>query len=247
MDLSSYLIYISIGLLTGFLSGMFGIGGGSVRIPLLTLAGMPLLTAFGTNMFAIPFSSGVGAYVQKDNINWKVVRSFTIGAVLGIVLATFLVGIFSSKILAALFFFAAILTIIGLYIKDISPRLYESIKPTALTALSLGFLSNFIIGLRGGSGGTLFPPVLKAMHVEMHQAIATSLFTGFFSSFAALIIYFIRGDIQLLPAFVIAFTGVVGSFLGSKLSIRTESRLLKIGLSIIVFVLACVVVQKEFF
>ncbi len=33
------------------MSGMFGIGGGAVRIPLLNLVGLPLLSAFGINLF----------------------------------------------------------------------------------------------------------------------------------------------------------------------------------------------------
>lgn len=247
MELIQYVIFAVIGIATGFFSGMFGIGGGSIRIPLLTLAGMPLINAFATNMFAIPFSSCTGAFVQKSNINWKVAKKFTIGAVLGILIATFLVGIISSKILAIIFFFAALLTILGLYLNKISHKIYERIKPTVFNLFAGGFISNFIIGLRGGSGGTLFPPVLRAMHVEMHHAIATSLFTGVFSSLAALGLYFFRGEVLIIPALVVAITGILGSYIGSKVSMHTESKWLKAGLAVIVFALACVVLLKELY
>ena len=62
------IIYLLISLFAGFMSGMFGIGGGTVRIPLLNLAGLPLLSAFGINFLVIPFASFVGAVTQRRNI-----------------------------------------------------------------------------------------------------------------------------------------------------------------------------------
>jgi len=37
------------------MSGMFGVGGGSIRTPLLYIAGLPLGTAYGINFFVIPY------------------------------------------------------------------------------------------------------------------------------------------------------------------------------------------------
>ena len=65
-------IYLCIGILSGFMSGMFGIGGGSVRIPLLNLAGFPLLNAFGISLFVIPFSSFAGALRHRKNITKRI-------------------------------------------------------------------------------------------------------------------------------------------------------------------------------
>lgn len=239
--------FIAIGIFTGFVSGLFGIGGGSIRVPLLIMTGMPLVNSFATNMFAIPFSSGTGSYVQRKNIEWKVVRSFVMGGTLGILIATFLVGVIASKFLAVIFFFAALLTIFGLYLNKISFKIYNCITPSKINLFLGPFFLNLIIGLRGGSGGTLYPALLHTMHVEMHKAIATSLFTGFFTSFAALSIYLFRGDVMLLPAIIVGITNVIGAYLGSKLSLVTDSKWLKLGLSFIVALLAFYVLYKEFF
>ena len=153
-----YILYVLIGLFTGFCGGMLGIGGGSIRIPLLVLAGMPLVNAFGTNMFAIPFSASMGAYVQRAHFDWSIAKRFTSGAMMGILISTFFVGVISDKILAIVFFIAAILTIFGLYLDKINRSLHERIRRTPWNLFLGGFFSNLIIGLRGGAGGTLFAP-----------------------------------------------------------------------------------------
>ncbi|MBN2331076.1 MAG: sulfite exporter TauE/SafE family protein [Candidatus Aenigmarchaeota archaeon] len=247
MDLIQLFIFAAIGTFTGFISGIFGIGGGSIRIPLLAMTGMTLIHAFATNMFAIPFSSSIGAYTQRKNIGWNITKPFVAGALIGIVIATLIVGFVSSQFLATVFLFSAFLTIFGLYLNRISPRVYNKIRPTWFNLFCGGFIANLIIGMRGGSGGTAFPPLLRAMHIKMHSAIATSLFAGVFSSLVALGIYFTRGDIIFFPAVIVAITGIVGSYIGSKLSMQTESKLLKLGLAVLVFVFACTVLYREFF
>ena len=77
------IIYLCIGLFAGFMSRMFGIGGSSIRIPLLILAKLPLLGAFGTNLLVIPFSSSVGAISQKENIDKKIASRMIVGGTLG--------------------------------------------------------------------------------------------------------------------------------------------------------------------
>ena len=244
MELILIIFYMLIGLITGFYSGIFGIGGASLRIPLLTMTGMPLINAFATNIFAIPFSSACGAYVQRHNIRWNIAKIFVIGGIAGIMVATFLVGIVSDKLLAIIFFMIAIVTVFALYLDTISPKLYNKIRPLPMNLFFGSFLVTLIMGMQGGSGGSLFSALLRAMHVKIHSAIAISLFAGIFTSSSALLIYFYRGEIVIIPAFIVAFTGMIGSYAGSKLSMCTDSKFLKIGLSIMVIFLASIVLLK---
>jgi uncharacterized membrane protein YfcA len=72
LTLFRILLYFLIGLISGFTSGMFGVGAGSIRIPLLNFAGLPILEAYGINLFVIPFSSSVAAYSHRANIQYRV-------------------------------------------------------------------------------------------------------------------------------------------------------------------------------
>lgn len=233
-----------ISLLTGFLSGFLGIGGGSVRIPLLFLIGMPLINAYAINMFSIPFASFFGANIQKKNIKQDILKPIILGAIIGLVLSSFLIGFFNVFWLKLIFFIVVIITVLGLYLEDINVYLYNLITPTKFNLFLSGFFVNFIVGLRGGSGGTLFPSVLKSFHLNMHQAVATSLVIGGVAAITGIGIYIYRGDLLLVPGIVSLITAVIGTYFGSLLSLKTRSKYLKLILAILTIGLSLILLFK---
>jgi len=202
MILTQIIIFFLIGLLAGFMSGMFGIGGGFVRIPLTNLAGLPLLHTFAINLLVIPFSSGIGATSHRKNIENKIVLYMVIGGSLGSIIGAFLAGLIPTLQLAIIFVITSIITIIGIYLDKIAPKFSRKIALTPINIVVGSFFLNLITGMRGGSGGSLFPPYLRAMHLHIHKAIATSLFVTIFTALAAVAIYWGRGNILLFPGFL---------------------------------------------
>lgn len=226
------------------MTGMFGIGGGSVRIPLLNFAGLPLLSAFGINLFIIPFSSLVGALRQRENINRKVGLYMIIGGVLGSVTGAFLVGFIPTLILAIVFVTVSAITIFGIYLDRILPKIAKKLNPTPWN-ISVGALFlNLITGMRGGSGGSLFPPFLKTMKLDIHKAIATSLFVTIFTAVAALSIYWHRGNIKWMPALSVLIGSIIGVRIGSEISLKTKPIGLEIGLSALILILASLTIYR---
>jgi len=236
--------YLCIGLFAGFMSGMFGIGGGSVRIPLLNLAGLPLLSAFGINLFIIPFSSSVGAISQKKNIDKRIALSMVIGGTLGSVLGAFFAGLIPTLALAIIFVVVSLITVVGIYLDRIAPRLTQMIRPSSLNITAGALFLNLITGMRGGSGGSLFPPFLRIMHLDIHRAIATSLTVTIFTATAALLIYWHRGNIVWLPALFVLAGSMIGTRVGSRLSLKTKPLWLEFWLSALVLALAFITIYK---
>ncbi len=235
---------VIIGLLAGLMSGMFGIGGGSVRIPLLNLAGLPLLDAFAINLVVIPFSSAVGALTHRANINHRVARFMILGGVFGSLVGAFLTGFIPPLYLAMIFVAVSVITVGAMYLDRLAPSLAKRIAPTPPTIVAGAFGLNLITGMRGGSGGSLFPPFLKALHLDMHEAIGTSLFVTIFTALAAIAVYWRRGNIVWGPALVVLIGSMIGSRAGSQLSLKTKPLWLKIGLSVLVLALALLTVVK---
>ena len=238
------IIYLLIGLSGGFMSGMFGIGGGSIRTPLLYAAGLPLLSAFGINLLVIPFSSLMGAISHKRNIDFKIALFVIIGGIAGTVTGAFLTGYISTLILAIIFVIISILTVIGIYFHKIFSELSKKIKPGTKTIIGGAFFLNFLTIMRGGSGGSLFPPFLRMMKLDIRKAIATSLFSTIFTATAGAIVFFSRGNILLLPALVVIAGSIIGARLGSLTSLKTKPVWLEIGLSVFIVILAFVVLFK---
>jgi hypothetical protein len=79
---------VVVGLLTGVLSGLFGVGGGFVIVPALILAsGMPIQHAVGTSLMVIALVSvsGVTAHLWRGgDIPWPVLLPFVGGGVAGL-------------------------------------------------------------------------------------------------------------------------------------------------------------------
>ena len=87
------LLIISIGMVVGGLSGLFGVGGGFLMTPLLIFLGIPPVVAVGTEAPHVLASSvsGVIAHWRRKNVYFKMGFFLLIGGIVG---STFGVNIF---------------------------------------------------------------------------------------------------------------------------------------------------------
>ena len=78
-------IYIGMGAAVGFLSGMFGVGGGFLITPLLILTGIPSAVAVGTGSAQVVASSVSGTIAQyrRNNVDFKMGFVLLAGGIVG--------------------------------------------------------------------------------------------------------------------------------------------------------------------
>jgi uncharacterized membrane protein YfcA len=75
-----------VGIVTGFLAGFLGVGGGFLRLPLLVyLIGVPTHVAVGTDLFEIVISAGFGtvSHALKGNVDIMIALTMQTGAAIG--------------------------------------------------------------------------------------------------------------------------------------------------------------------
>ncbi len=102
-----FLICTLLAFFTGTVSGLVGIGGGIILIPVLYLViGLPMTTARGTSSLMIGFSSAAAAtvYYLNDMIDFKIVTGVILGVIVGGKLGGYLGTVAKPKVVKVMFF-----------------------------------------------------------------------------------------------------------------------------------------------
>ncbi len=120
MSLSIIVILILIGLLAGTLSGVLGIGGGVIMVPLLLLLGYSQHIAQGISLAAMlpPVTLlAVLQYARVGHVDWKIALiisgSFIIGGLLGSKIAISINPNVLKKLFGILMLFVSLKMIFG--------------------------------------------------------------------------------------------------------------------------------------
>lgn len=99
----------------GFASGLTGIGGGTVMVPLLTgLLGMTQRRAHATSLIIVIFAAlaAVSQYILRDEVDWGLAVALTVGAVVGAQIGTRIMHAVPDRPLRMIF--AVFLLIVGI-------------------------------------------------------------------------------------------------------------------------------------
>lgn len=155
---------IVIGLAAGLLSGLFGIGGGTIIVPALALwLGMPQRLAAGTSVAAILPAAAVGAisYAVQGNVDWTAALCLAVGIVAGAQLGTYLLARLPVSALQWAFMVFLLVVIVTLWF--VVPQREDEIGINLLSAALLvftGFVTGVLSGVLGVGGGVIVVPVL---------------------------------------------------------------------------------------
>jgi uncharacterized membrane protein YfcA len=112
---ANILVFLAMGGAVGFLSGMFGVGGGFLMTPLLIFAGVPAAVAVGTEAAQILAASVTGALAQwrRRNVDVKMGTVLLVGGLAGSVIGVEMVRLLRRQGLFDFFVSACYVTFLG--------------------------------------------------------------------------------------------------------------------------------------
>lgn len=236
---------IALGLVAGVASGMFGIGGGVIIVPILILLlGFDQLAASGTSLVALlaPVSIfAVIAYYRAGKLNLKIALWMAAGLWVGGYLGGLIANNLPSDDLRRAY---------GVFLLFVAWRFAEPVKwwaelrgqtvtkapedskgnsdPSLLIMIGIGALAGVLAGLFGIGGGVIIVPALVALVKFDHKrAVATSLAALLPPNIPAILPYVQSGKLDVGAGLLVALGLVGGAFIGARIALGLPSQTIK--------------------
>lgn len=212
-----------IGLVVGFFSGMFGVGGGVVLVPLLIVVlGYNQRRASGTSLAAVlPTSiAGMIAYASHGSVDWIAGALLAAGAIGGSLLGTWLLHLIRQMVLRWIFVGFLLLIAVRVFFLVPDRAVTLDFTPWLIAGLLvLGFITGTLSGLLGVGGGVFVVPALMLVFgVGDLVAKGTSLLMIIPTAVTGTIANVKRGHTNLAGAAMIGLLAVPASIGGSALA-----------------------------
>ena len=254
----SFLIGLAmIGIVAGFASGLLGVGGGFLMVPLqyflLTSSGvnpdLAMMVSLGTSLAIIIPTASSGAYEHQKK-NRDIVRPGMLLGVFGIFgsfCGGLLANVVPSDILRFIFgillFIVAVDMLVGFKREGNGTR----VPFTKFTAMAFGISIGLISGLLGVGGGVFAVPLLSILFgFTLREAIGTSSIFIAITAIGGVISYIISGYgvnpmpyslgyVSLVNWFAILVFSVPMARIGAKSAYKLPEKRLKHVFAIILF------------
>ena len=224
----SIIVLIVVGMLVGVLSGMFGIGGGTVIVPALVWLGLSQRNAAATSTLAIvPTSiSGVVSYATGGHVDWLAAVLLFCGMFVGGQVGSWLLSRLPE--LALRWIFVVFLVFVVVDQVSFVPSRDHQITMTVATGVCmvlLGVVIGMLAGLLGIGGGALAVPALSILFGASDLiARGTSLLAMFPNSITTSVANMKRNLVHVKAALIIGLVAAVTAPLGTWIAGEVSPR-----------------------
>lgn len=240
---------------TSIAFSMVGLGGGVIYVPILLALGMNIHNAAATSLFVI-LGTSVSAFIryrQRGYVDWKLALvieppTFIMAFVGG------LVADYIDAVVLNLMFAVVLVLVSFLMVRDIIERddvlvqrwgyWQRTLRDTNYIVrlpwlMPATTVAGFVAGMIGISGGVFKVPAMVLLgSVPMRIAIGTSSLMVGFTALAGLSGHIIGGSFDILVALPLAAAAAVGGWLGSALSVKTRTRVLRLFFAALLLVVS---------
>lgn len=247
--MDAFLLYLAVGALAGVMAGLFGVGGGLILVPALTVtlgrhlpidATVHLAVGTSLGVIALTSLSSTLSHHRRGGVLWQVLRSFAPGLALGAWLGAFVADALSGEALRRCVGVGALLIALQMLLDRKAAAVSQSrVRAHGAEVFAAGSAIGLLSSLVGIGGGSLSVPYLTLRGATMRQAVGTAAAGGVPIAWAGACGFLMAGldagDLPpgslgylYLPALAaLSLSSVFGAPLGARLAHRLPPRQLK--------------------
>ena len=221
-EILNLLIVLSLAAaVAGFMAGLLGVGGGIIMVPALyyafTVLDYDIITrmhlSVGTSLAIIIPTSIISTktHMEHDAVDFKMVKSFGILILLGVIFGSFLAV--NLKTPHLVLFFSIFSFIVGLFFIFLREKLVENPKKISDIIKNIsGIIIGFISVPLGIGGGSLMVPFMRTFGYDIRKSIGTAAAIGFLISISGATTMIIGGEIvdNVETPFSIGYINLIG-------------------------------------
>ncbi|KPA19048.1 magnetosome protein MamEO [Candidatus Magnetomorum sp. HK-1] len=248
-DLFTHVIIklIPVILISSIIFTMLGVGGGFLYVPVLLLCGIDFHTATSTSLMIITMSQLSALYIfyKSGLVDVKLIMILVFPTMIGAFLGGVLSQHFNVQLLSIMF--ACTLFLASYFMMKENEQLkgieggiaasnwisyHDCSGYSYFVDMGISVPLTFVVGYMGGmlgmGGGWLMVPIMVVMfNIPMKIAVAASSMMVPLTAFSGFLGHSMVGHIDIPLAVILSVTSIIGAQVGARLSIDTESNLLR--------------------
>lgn len=234
--------YFFVGVFVGILAALFGLGGGFLIVPALDLLGAGIHQAIGTSSASIPFTSlsAIIAYSRQKRIHYRAGFLLAAPSIVGAYAGAWLTSFLDPAQLKTIFGLALILVALRMFrgrAGESAVKL-DGVEFNYKLILIAGLSAGLVSGLLGVGGGIINVPVLVALGLPIHYAVATSSFVMFFTVMSGAAKHYLLGNVDLGLLVPLVPGLVAGAQIGAMVARKIKAGSLKRGFAAVLALIA---------
>jgi len=243
---------LAIGVGTGLLSGLLGVGGGIVMVPALVALGYTRHRANATSLASIVLVAAAGtiSFAAAERVDWRVGLFLGLGGIVGSTAGATLMKRLSGPTLGIIF--GIVLLLAGLRMAIGGELATGAITGSELwrsmVEILIGVLAGIASGLAGVGGGTVMVPAMVfLLGVGQHTAEGTSLLAILFTSLAATRVNVGNGYVDWRATGILGVVGAATAPLATLLALQIPAATLSrvFGLFLIALAIQTIVKNRK--
>lgn len=236
--LIEYLKFFGIGLFTGSITTLLGIGGGLIILPvLLYLTNIELRTATAISAVQVFFASSFGTFFNRlqKTINFRYALIFGISSGITYFFGSYFTQFIPDNTIKIIYLCSVILALVLFFIKKRNNNNLELAakripkKVDYFKIIPIALIAGFAFGVLGVGGGFLYVPLLILLFdLPLKVAIGTSLMIVLCNAVPGITGKLLSIKFDIFIGLAVAMGAIIGSRIGTYIGKKINAKVIKI-------------------